>query len=81
MARGDVGRAWPPGGTPIFAATSSSSGPRCSVFMWMMRSMLAAVDERRLDLPHVLRGGRLTDQQALRLDGQDDRDRDQQERR
>ena len=25
-----------PRATPIFAATSSSSGPRCSVFMWMM---------------------------------------------
>ena len=37
-------------GTAIFAATSSSSGPRCSVFMWMMRSTPAPASDGPLDL-------------------------------
>ena len=64
--------------TPILAATSSSSGPRCSVFMWMTRSTPAVGLQRRRGSAARPGVGRLAEQQALGLDREDDRHHDQQ---
>ena len=86
---GHVGRARcaPPGRPPrpppgsvswwsnsTLAHTSSSSGPRCSVRMWMSCDHPGLDLDGGLDGLALLAAGRLADQQALHLDHEDDGD-------
>ena len=64
--------------TAILAPTSSSSGPRWSVFMWMMRST-PGVASRAASIRAGRPASRLAQQQALGLDRQHDRDHHEQD--
>ena len=61
--------------TPILAATSSSSGPRCRVFMWMTRSTPGVAVSAATTALLRLGARGLAEQEALGLDREDHRDR------
>ena len=77
IARATPGRS-SAGAMATLAATSSSSGPRCIVLRWITRVTPTPVDERGADGHDRVLGGRLPEQQALHLDGEDGGDHEQQ---